>query len=213
VVVLLGRSSFLPAPQHYLRGIILSTGELHPTGTSTFARLLQLDVDKDDINLDVLTASQAEPHLLAEAMAAYVGWLQPQLETMPTSLKARWNELRSQALPHLTHHTRHPEVYAHLAVAWELFLRFAAENGALTDDDRLLQWHVGCETLMQAINRQRLDAEAEDPAHRFCSHIKEALIQGKAYLDDVRGGYPKDAGQWGWIMQTICHNDGTISDE
>jgi hypothetical protein len=31
-------------PQYYPRGVILSTGELHPTGTSTFARLLQLDV-------------------------------------------------------------------------------------------------------------------------------------------------------------------------
>src|SRR5262245_15267774 len=51
-------------------------------------------------------------------------------------------------------------------------------------------WNVGCETLMQAINRQRLDAEAEDPVYRFCSHIKEALIQGKAYLEDVSGSHP-----------------------
>jgi hypothetical protein len=200
-------------PQYYPRGIILSTGELHPTGTSTFARLLQLDVDKDDINLDALSASQAESHLLAEAMAAYVDWLQPQLETLPSILKAHWNELRSQALSHLTHHTRHPEIYAHLAVAWELFLQFAAEHRVLTEEERLLQWHVGSETIMNAINRQRLDAEAEDPVHRFCSHIKEALIQGKAYLDDIRGGYPEDAGQWGWTMQTIRHNDGTVSDE
>jgi hypothetical protein len=83
----------------------------------------------------------------------------------------------------------------------------------LNEDERLLQWHVGCEALMQAINRQRLDAEAEDPAHRFCSHIQEAVIQGKAYLADVRGGYPEDAGQWGWTLQAIRHNDGTGSTE
>jgi hypothetical protein len=200
-------------PQYYPRGVILSTGELHPTGTSTFARLLQLDVDKDDIKLDLLTTSQAESHLLAEAMAGYVGWLQPQLETLPPILKARWHELRSQALPHLTHHSRHPEVYAHLAVAWELLLRFAAKSGVFTEEEHLFQWHVGCEALMQAINRQRLDAEAEDPVHRFCSHIREALIQGKAYLDDVRGGYPEDASQWGWTLQTTRHNDGTVSGE
>jgi hypothetical protein len=207
------RADMTLRPQYYPRGVILSTGELHPTGTSTFARLLQLDVEKDDIKLDALSASQAESHLFAEAMAAYVAWLQPQLETLSTSLIARRNELRSEALPHLTHHTRHPEIYAHLAVAWELFLRFAAEHGVLTEDDRLLQWHVGSETIMNAINRQQLDAEAEDPVYRFCRHIKEALIQGKAYLDDVRGGYPEDAGQWGWKMQTIRHNDGTVSDE
>jgi len=66
---------------------------------------------------------------------------------------------------------------------------------------------------MQSINRQRLDAEAEDPVHRFCSHIQEALIQGKAYLDNVRGGYPDNAGQWGWTLQPLRHNDGMGSDE
>lgn len=207
------RADMTLRPQYYPRGIILSTGELHPTGTSTFARMLQLEVEKGDIRLDALSASQAESSLLAEAMAVYIEWLQPQLATLPTQLNARRIELRSQALPHLTHHTRHPDMYSHLAIGWELFLRFAQESGVLTEEERLLQWHVGYETLMQAINRQRLDAEAEDPVYRFCSHIKEALIQGKAYLDDVRGGYPDDAGQWGWSMQTIRHNDGTVSDE
>ena len=130
-------------PQYYPRGVILSTGELHPTGTSTFARLLQLDVDKDDLNLDVLTASQAESHLLAESMAAYVGWLQPQLETLPATLKARWTELRAYALPHLTHHTRHPEVYAHLATDLGLFLQCATYHGAIDEAECQVYWNVG----------------------------------------------------------------------
>ena len=200
-------------PQYFPRGVILSTGELHPTGTSTFARLLQLDVENDDINLDALTTSQTESPLLAASMAAYVGWIQPQLETLLTTLKARWNALRAEALTHLTHHSRHPEVYAHLGVAWELFLRFATEQGALTVEEVLVHWHVGSQTLIHAINRQRLAAEAEDPVHRFCSHIREAIIQGRAYRDDVRGGSPEDAGQWGWIKQTVHHTDRTVSDE
>jgi NrS-1 polymerase HBD domain len=200
-------------PQYYPSGVILSTGELHPTGTSTFARLLQLDVAKEDINLKSLTVSQAESHLLAEAMAAYIGWLQPQLDTLPAVLKSRWTELRAEALPQLTHHSRHPEVYAHLATAWELFLRFATEQAVLTEQERQEHWFIGRDTLMLAINRQRLDAEAEDPVHRFCSHLKEAFIQGKAYLDDVNGGYPTDAGQWGWTMQSFPHHDGTSNAE
>ena len=200
-------------PQYYPRGIVLSTGELHPTGTSTFARLLQLDVDKDEVNLEALTASQAESPLLAEAMAAYIGWLQPQLATLPPALKSRWLDIRAETLPHLSHHSRHPEVFAHLTVAWELFLGFACEMGVLTDQERQEHRAVGLEMLTEAINRQRLDAAAEDPAHRFCSLIREALIQGKAYLDDAQGWYPADAGQWGWTLQTIRHHDGTTSEE
>ena len=43
--------------------------------------------------------------------------------------------------------------------------------------------------------------------------FREALIQGRAYLDNVRGGYPDDARQWGWTLQTLRHNDGAGSDE
>jgi NrS-1 polymerase HBD domain len=212
-------------PQYYPRGVILSTGELHPTGTSTFARLLQLDVAKGDISLERLTTSQAESHLFAEAMAAYVDWLQPQLDTLPSILKVRWNELRTDALPRLAHHSRHPEVYAHLATAWDLFLKYACESGAIDEAERQSYWSIGSETLMNAINRQQLDAEAEDPVYRFCSHIKEALIQGKAYLEKealiqgkaylegVSGAYPDDAGQWGWLPFIAHHTDGAVSDE
>jgi hypothetical protein len=200
-------------PAYYPRGVTLSTGELHPTGTSTFARMLQLDIDPDDTDLKALAASQAESPLLAEAMTAYIRWLQPQLETLMPALKARWLELRAAALSELTHHTRHPEVFAHLAVAWELFLGFAGEMGVLSDQERQEHRTVGLEALTQAIDRQRLDAEAEDPAHRFCHLIREALIQGKAYLDDTQGWYPADAGQWGWTLHTINHHDGTTTDE
>jgi hypothetical protein len=200
-------------PQYYPRGVILSTGEIHPTGTSTFARLLQLDVEPDDIHLDAFTVSQAEAPLLAEAMTTYLTWLQPQLATLPATLKTRWTALRSQALPHLTHHPRHPEVYAHLATAWEVFLACAMSAGALSAEEGLATQHAGQEVLMRAIHRQRIDAEAEDPAQRFCAHIKEALVQGKAFLAEVRGGYPDHAEQWGWTRQAARHHDGTVFDE
>jgi hypothetical protein len=200
-------------PAYYPRGVTLSTGELHPTGTSTFARMLQLDVEPDDVNLKALAACQAESYLLAEAMAAYIQWLQPQLTTLAPALKARWMELRAGAQSQLTHHTRQPEVFAHLAVAWELFLGFACEMDVLSDEERQERRTAGLEALTEAINRQRVDAESEDPAHRFCHLIREALTQGKAYLDDTQGWYPADAGQWGWTLHTIHHHDGTTTDE
>jgi hypothetical protein len=200
-------------PAYYPRGVILSTGELHPTGTSTFARLLQLDIGPEDIDLANLSASQAESPLLAESMAAYIAWVQPRIDRLVPEFKARWRELRAEALPRLTHHTRHPEVFAHLATAWAFFLSFACEMGVLTEQERQTSWAVGYETLLQAINRQRVDAEAEDPAHRFCHLLREAFVQGKAYLDDVQGWHPPDAGQWGWTLRTVPHQHGTTTDE
>jgi hypothetical protein len=160
------RSDMSLRPAYYPRGIILTTGELHPSGTSTFARILQLEIGPDDADLKALAALQAEAPLLAEAMGVYIAWLQPQLETLVPALKARWLELRAAAVSELTHHTRQPEVFAHLALAWELFLGFACEMGVLSDEERQERRGAGLEALTEAINRQRLDAEAEDPAHR-----------------------------------------------
>jgi len=66
---------------------------------------------------------------------------------------------------------------------------------------------------MQAINRQRVDAEAEDPAQRFCNQIREAFAQGKVFVEDENGGNPLGASRWGWTLQTIHHSDGTRSDD
>jgi hypothetical protein len=200
-------------PAYYPRGVTLSTGELHPTGTSTFARMLQLEVGPDDTDLRALAASQADSPLLAEAMVAYIQWLQSQLETLVPALHERWLELRATALSELTHHTRHPEVFAHLMIAWELFLGFACAMGVLSDQERQERREAGLHALIEAINQQRLDAAAEDPVQRFRSHIQEAFIQGKVYVSDDYDGPPPDASRWGWSLQTIYQQGGTTSDE
>ena len=200
-------------PAYYPRGVTLSTGELHPTGTSTFARMLQLDLEPDDVNLQALTASQAEAPLLAHAMVAYLQWLQPQLERLTPALKSQRLEVRAEALSHFTQHTRQPEVFSHLVVAWELFLGFACDVGVLSEEERQARRTEGLSALTEAVNRQRFDAEAEDPTHRFCSQLVEAFAQGKAYLDDTQGWYPPDAAQWGWTLHAITLPNGGTSEE
>jgi hypothetical protein len=195
-------------PQYYPRGLVFSTGELHPSGSSTFARLLQLNMTKDDIRLDRLTACQAEAHWLPEAMAAYIAWLQPQAATLKDLLPARRDVLRAQALTQTTGHTRNPEVFANLMTAWELVLHCAEAHGALTAAARdTFEW-MGRDTLLTALNAQQADREADDPVRRFIGQLHEAISREDVYLPTPHELPPPDAEHWGWRFMPAAPGAG-----
>lgn len=61
------------------RGIAIVTGEdAPPGGESDVARTFVCPTKKGDIDIAKLTKAQKEKHLLSQAMAAYILWLQPE---------------------------------------------------------------------------------------------------------------------------------------
>jgi hypothetical protein len=171
------RSETSLRPAYYPRGLILATGELHPSGQSTFARLFQLDVAAGDIVVEQLTVAQAQTARLCQAMAGYLRGLEPQLETRPTQWRAYWEQSRAEALSILTNHPRHPEIYAYLGTAWRTFLDLAVGAGALSHGEADEHEQLGLEFIRIALSRQRVDAEAEDPVRRFLGIIREAFAK------------------------------------
>jgi hypothetical protein len=81
-----GRLRMLPdstlRPEKPPRGLILSTGEDVPQGYSLRARLIVIEVDPSDVNLERLTLCQGDAvtGLYAQATAAFVRWLAPQYD-------------------------------------------------------------------------------------------------------------------------------------
>jgi hypothetical protein len=198
-------------PAYHPRGLLLVTGELHPAGQSTFARILQLDVAPDDIDLQQLSIAQAQVGLLPQAMAGYLQWLQPQLETRPAHWHSQWHELRASALPTLTNHPRHPEIYAHLGVGWYTFLEFAVWAGALSAVEAEDYKKVGLEFIAIALTRQRIDAVMEDPVRRFINILVEAFAQKQVYVNNLDGQAPPRSEQWGWVKVDIANYGGTVA--
>jgi hypothetical protein len=120
-------------PTYYPRGLIISTGEDVPSGQSLRARLLVLELTLGDISTTALSAAQANARsgLLAAAMAGYLRWLAPRIDSLRGTLPERQRTLRD-ILVQGTQHRRTPGVVASLIVGWETLLRFAEDAGAIS---------------------------------------------------------------------------------
>lgn len=64
------------------RGMILITGEDLVCGESSNARLLSIELNRNSVDLNILTELQNNSHLLSEAMRGYIEWLLCDMENI-----------------------------------------------------------------------------------------------------------------------------------
>jgi hypothetical protein len=178
--------------------LLISTGEQLPLAIqSRAARILPIPFDRKEINLEKLTASQAEAHLLPQAMRGYLEWLAPQMDELARTLPERFRELRAKAV--MEGHPRLPEAVAHLQLGAELGLRYMVEAGVLSkteaEEIEALSW----ETLLDLAREHGKLLEEERPALKFVHTLDAIFAQGKAHLVDRQtGDRPPMAEHFGW---------------
>jgi hypothetical protein len=190
------------APEYHPRGLILSTGEDVPKGLSLRARMLVLEVEQGDVDLDKLTEAQANAvaGLYAAAMAGYVRYLAPRLDDLKTIAPGCLLELRTQASRGTVPHRRTPEIVASLQWGMETFLAFARDAGAVTDVEAEVLTKRTWAALGQAAAAQTAQLVDADPVDRFVAMLDTLLMSGRAHLiDETSGGTPRsNPVRWGW---------------
>jgi hypothetical protein len=150
------------------RGLVLSTGEDIPRGHSIRARLLILELSKGAITTTVLSECQAAARAgeYAQAMSGFLRWMASRLDVTQVALEKRVTELRVHALRDPAH-ARTPDIIANLQAAFESFLEFGKDCGAIdaAQAERLASscWRALRET---AIAQAKHHA-ASEPAARF----------------------------------------------
>ncbi len=188
-------------PEYFPRGLIISSGEDVPHGQSIRARLLILEVSPGDVDLANLTKtqSQAADGVYAQAMSGYIRWLAPQIDELKKLLPARQQELRAQARSNGVAHDRTPDITASLFVGLETFLRFAAETGAVEQDDCSALLREGWDVLREVAAKQASHQASEDPARRFIELLGAAIASRQVHLADPKtNDRPSSAADWGW---------------
>jgi len=196
-------------PEKPPRGLILSTGEDVPQGHSLRARLLVIEVDPSDVNLERLTLCQrdAVAGLYAQATAAFVRWLAPQYGEIIGCLPTERSALR-EAVIAAGVHPRTPGVIADLALGLRYFLRFAMSTGALEGDEAERLWQDAWRELLAVGAAQVGHQRVSDPAQRFVELLSAAIGSGQAHVAAANGSRP-DRGTrgscdfqpptaWGW---------------
>ena len=192
-------------PIYHPRGLIISTGEDIPSGQSLRARLLALEVAPGEIQVDALSAAQADAAsgLLAAAMAGYLRWLAPQIDQLQQTLPNRQRELRDLLVQGAAHR-RTPDIMASLILGWETFLRVGEEAGALSRADAARMLTRVRAALTDASEVQRAHQASEEPATRFVALLEAALTSGRAHVADAETGtQPEDAACWGWQLTSV----------
>jgi hypothetical protein len=190
-------------PEYYPRGLIVSSGEDIPKGQSIRARTWVLEIAKGDVNLSRLTEAQhaSQVGLFAQAMAAYLKWLAPQMDALKKSLPTRREELRDQIRQSSFAHDRTPDMIASLLIGLEIFLKFALEVNGIDQSEYDALYSRGYSSILEAGGGQANHQMGEEPATRFIDLVSSAFVSGQAHLVGMKNGEKpsKHPTPWGWF--------------
>jgi hypothetical protein len=176
------------------RCFLWSTGEHLTGGQSTLARILAVELRKGEVDKLALTEAQANADKLAFGMVHYLLVIQKFLNRIP-ELKQRWAEYRANLIQGASH-LRSPEIAAHLAIGFDLFITVAQELGIVTvteADDRRAEAH---QAIIEAVRDHDQRVGGEDPAERFARILTELDAQGSISLQGITG--KKECEPVGW---------------
>jgi hypothetical protein len=184
------------------RALVLATGEEVPLGQSIRARLLVVDVRSGEVDRVRLTECQrsGQHGRLAESMGSFLGWLAARYEELQRRRRARMVEIRCQGYGG-TVHARLPAALAELQSAWELFLEFALEVGAITSAEAQELETRSRQALRELGTLQATYQYTSDPVLRFVALLRTALRCGRAHAADRSGRAPHEATLWGWLRK------------
>ena len=181
------------------RALILSTGEDIPRGHSVRARLLVLELQKGTILPEALTICQMDARngLYVTAMAAFIRWLAAGYEQIRRTFQQRVYDLRLTAIPHSSH-ARTAEIVANLQVAFEFYLDFAVQSGALGPTERDRFASECSEALRCAAAAQAQHHAVTEPTSMFLTILRSVLSSGRAHLAPRSGSVPTHPESCGW---------------
>jgi hypothetical protein len=183
------------------RGLVVSSGEETLRGESLTARVWQVPIGPEDIQIRQLTSYQrdATDGLYAECFSAYIRWLAGQMPDLHRRVPTQLSALREQLVSQLSGaHARTSGIVANLLLGLKYILEFTSTCGALdqTERDRLLT--KARSALLEEAGEQMTAAVARSPEVRFIELIAALLESGHCYLHGELGGVPSCPHKWGW---------------
>lgn len=166
------------------RGMMLVTGESVISGESSNARLLSIEVNRDSIDLDILTKAQKKANILGISMRGYIEWLIEQLndenesedtlaDTLVYNFETYRDELRKKYEKGV--HGRTIEAISWLKVGFTSMLQYMIDKGVIDEsiyesyESRL---NIATEEL---IDNQTQLTTSNSPTDEFLNTIKELI--------------------------------------
>ena len=179
------------------RGLALITSEIATSGASAMARGLQIEVDRSDFDMKILTAVQEKRTMLPIAMRGFIQHICREVDELPKKIQEVYPQIR-EAFQLPGAHPQIAEQLAQLYMAVNLYIEFITVNGALTEADAATLLKE-VEEVLKRLGRQQAQAiHDENPALRFLNLMREMKNQNRIYFKGLDGAPPPDAERFGY---------------
>jgi hypothetical protein len=180
------------------RGMLLITGEDLPDEPSELARLVPIEVRKDDVNLDRVFRCQADAAegCYATLTAAFVQWYLEDVEGTQ-ALFAHW---RDEVGPEFERERPLAgENLSQLHAAYQVFDRFLSDRQLMKKPERHALSNEIKQALLLGDGREQI-VSVSDPADTFLAQLGAVIGAKGAYLADFAGGPPEGfEAACGWV--------------
>jgi hypothetical protein len=169
------------------RGMALVTGEDLPSGESSVARFLGIELSQGAVDLKALTQSQQEGPYLQEAMRGYIEWLIPQMDVLPDKLHAQFLEKRIEFQEKATH-GRSGEAAAWLSIGFGMMLKYMQFAEACNSEVVTTLSTDAEQVFSHLISSQNELITQEQPVEIFIEVLKELFASSKVRLTRLTPG-------------------------
>ena len=166
------------------RGMMLVTGEGIISGESSNARLLSIDVNRESVNLDILTRIQKNTSILGEAMRGYIEWLMDHLnkkhdleDTLENILKDNFEFYRDELRDKYGDcvHGRTIEAISWLKVGFTCMLQYMVDINII-DESRQKSYEKRLDIVMNNLIDSQVELISNNsPIEEFLNTLKEAI--------------------------------------
>jgi hypothetical protein len=209
--------------QRPTRALVLGTGEDLPKGHSVRARVAVIEIRRppnkdvngdtstalvqttegDFIDVDKLTECQADGRdgLYAAAMSAYVRWIAKHYEELQQQRRDKLHEFR-QLFHSNSAHARTPGMLGDLYWGWKTFLRFAVEEGVLSEQEKTEYLERAKSGITVMGSQQFEHQQTEEPAGQFVALLRAAIAAGRAHVASITDARPDNDKICGWRPNT-----------
>ncbi len=198
------------------RCLLISTGEDVPRGQSLKARGVVLTMNERlTIGEPAKKLSEAQRDarsgLYASAMAAYIEWLVPQIETIQSQLPGLVAEERDRLS--IEGHGRAGTNTANMLLGMKSFLRFACECGSITEQEAKAYLSRCITALRQIAKEADSENNHDKPSEQWRRLLVAALTSKSAHLVNPDGENP--GLEYGWIksIRETTDRDGSFVEE
>ncbi len=171
-------------PSYIPKGNLIITAEDIPynIGQSGLARHFTIELQRNDINLELLTELQSNTKYLRIFMRGYIEWLIPQLDSLPKYLKKQFLALRTEARNSDDQHNRLPETIAHLQIGCIMLFNYFKHLGIL-DQIKLDEWLAkSWNILLKLAENQSSRINEDKPIVKFKTALNELLETNICYV-------------------------------